>query len=42
MRLRIINILNKILKKKITYKYNNFCDCYFYNFDFEEGKLCLK
>lgn len=38
----IIKFLNKIFNKKITYKYNNFFECYFYNFDFEEMKLCLK
>lgn len=38
---KFISFWNKHFKKKITYAYSYFFDCNFYNFDFEEGKLCL-
>lgn len=39
---RLINFWNKHFPDyKISYAYNLFFECYFYNFDFEEGELCL-
>lgn len=37
-----IKTWNKYLKDyRITFAYNMFFECYFFNFDFEEGNLCL-
>lgn len=33
---KLITFYNRHFKKKITFLYNDFFECRFYNFDFEE------
>lgn len=36
-----INFYNKHFNKNVSYKYSEFFECNFFNFDFEEDDLCL-
>lgn len=37
----IFNFHNKHSKKTLTYEYNDFFECFIFNFDFEEEETCL-
>lgn len=39
---RLLFKLHVFRNSRFTYAYSLFFDCVFYDFDFEEGDLCLK